>query len=393
MSFRSLILFATSFTLSAAIAGMAVGLPSSRLLSPQHSSELSKDRYSLLLRIRGGSNAIPKKSSKKSSKKAASKKVVIEDDNDEEEAEDKKPAPVSSVESLSTDIMTKKQTPNLLLVDDSLTDEHSTVCLSAAKMSELGLFSGDTVLLKGKKRKDTLAVVDSDDSCPDLKVRMSKVVRSNLRLRLGDSVNVKPFPDVKFAKTVHVLPFKDTIEGLTGDMFEVFVKPYFAGKFRPLRKGDIFFSRGGMRAVEFKVLNIDMGDDVDGEYCVVGPDTEIVCEGESLGRDEDERLNEVGYDDIGGCNKQLSMIRELVELPLRHPQIFRTVGIPPPKGVLLFGPPGSGKTMLARAVAAETGAYLFTLNGPEIMSKLAGESESNLRKVRNTASDQYLLSI
>ena len=121
-------------------------------------------------------------------------------------------------------------------------------------------------------------------------------------------------------------------------------------------------------------------DGEEAEYGIVGPDTEIICEGEALGRDEDERLNEIGYDDIGGCGKQLAQIRELVELPLRHPQIFRSVGIPPPRGVLMYGPPGSGKTIIAKAVAAETGAFFFLLNGPEVMSKLAGESESNLRK-------------
>ena len=76
----------------------------------------------------------------------------------------------------------------------------------------------------------------------------------------------------------------------------------------------------------------------------------------------------------------MAQIRELVELPLRHPQLFKTIGVKPPKGILLYGPPGSGKTLIARAVANETGAFFFVLNGPEIMSKLAGESESNLRK-------------
>merc|ERR1712029_647089 len=91
-------------------------------------------------------------------------------------------------------------------------------------------------------------------------------------------------------------------------------------------------------------------------------------------------LNEVGYDDIGGCRKQMAQVRELVELPLRHPQLFKSIGIKPPRGILLYGPPGTGKTLMARAVANETGAFFFLINGPEIMSKLAGESESNLRK-------------
>lgn len=269
----------------------------------------------------------------------------------------------------------------MLLVDDSLHDDHSTVAISPAKMEELGLFGGDTVLLKGKKRKNTVAVVNADDNVSDTKIRMTKVIRSNLRLRLGDSVTIQAMNDIKFAKSVTVLPFQDSVEGLNGDLFDVFVKPYFLDKFRPLRLNDIFVARGGMRAVEFKVTEIEMKEgEEDSEYCVVGPDTEILCEGEPLGREEDERLNEVGYDDIGGCNRQLAQIRELVELPLRHPQIFRTVGIPPPRGVLMYGPPGSGKTMIAKAVAAETGAFFFLLNGPEIMSKLSGESESNLRK-------------
>ena len=109
-------------------------------------------------------------------------------------------------------------------------------------------------------------------------------------------------------------------------------------------------------------------------------DTVIHCEGEPIKREDEEKMDDVGYDDIGGVRKQLANIRELVELPLRHPQLFKSIGVKPPRGILLFGPPGSGKTLIARAVANETGAFFFLINGPEIMSKLAGESESNLRK-------------
>ena len=110
-------------------------------------------------------------------------------------------------------------------------------------------------------------------------------------------------------------------------------------------------------------------------------DTNYVEEGDAVKReDEEANLNEVGYDDIGGCRKQMAQIRELVELPLRHPQLFKSIGIKPPRGILMYGPPGTGKTLMARAVANETGAFFFLINGPEIMSKMAGESESNLRK-------------
>jgi transitional endoplasmic reticulum ATPase len=116
----------------------------------------------------------------------------------------------------------------------------------------------------------------------------------------------------------------------------------------------------------------------------VRPQAQILIlnsEGDPVKReDEESNLNEVGYDDIGGVRKQMAQIRELVELPLRHPQLFKAIGIKPPRGILMYGPPGTGKTLMARAVANETGAFFFLINGPEIMSKMAGESESNLRK-------------
>eukprot|EP01041_Mallomonas_annulata_P001179 gene1179-2294_t len=274
-----------------------------------------------------------------------------------------------------TGVPGKKRSPNRLIVDEAKNDDNSVICLSPAKMDELQLFRGDTVLIKGKKGRDTVCIVLADDETEDVNVRMNKVVRKNLRVRLGDLVTITSCEDVPYCKKVHILPLDDTIEGVSGNLFDVYLKPYFLEAYRPIRKGDLFLVRQAMHPVEFKVVEMDPPP-----YGVIAPDTEIHCEGEPVKRDDEEKANDVGYDDIGGCRRQMAQIREMIELPLRHPTLFKTLGVKPPRGVLLFGPPGSGKTLIAKAVANETGAFFFLINGPEIMSKMAGESESNLRK-------------
>jgi hypothetical protein len=220
---------------------------------------------SSILSIRGGSS----KSKKSKKVKKTVKEVAVEEEDDSVDdveiddiiAEERKLK--NSKEALATAILSRKMTPNTLLVDDSIVDDHSTISLSKAKIDELGLFDGDIVLLKGKKRKNTIAVVNTDKTVDTNRARMSKVIRSNLRLRLGDAVDVSAMPDVKFAKSVQVLPFKDSVDGINGDLFEVLIKPYFAEKYKPLRLGDTFITRGGMRAVEFKVTAIVGKDDDD----------------------------------------------------------------------------------------------------------------------------------
>lgn len=119
-------------------------------------------------------------------------------------------------EDLATAILKQKSKPNRLLVDDAVNDDNSIVCLSQAKMDELQLFRGDTVLLKGKRRKETVCIVLSDETCPNEKIRMNRVVRNNLRVRLSDVVSIQSCPDVKYGKRVHILPIDDTVEGLSG---------------------------------------------------------------------------------------------------------------------------------------------------------------------------------
>ncbi|KAM3137540.1 AAA ATPase cdc48 [Paramecium bursaria] len=276
---------------------------------------------------------------------------------------------------VSTAILDKKKAPNRLIAEEALQDDNTVVQLSAAKMQELKIFKGAPILIKGKKRKETVCVPIVDNKLDNEKIRMNKVVRKNLRIRLGDVVTIKPLEEVKNFTKIHVLPFDDSIEGITGDLAQTYLIPYFKDAYRPIKKGDYFICRGGFKAVEFKVVATEPGD-----IGIVGPTTTLFTEGEPVKREDEEKLDEVGYDDIGGCRKQMAQIREMIELPLRHPQLFKTLGVKPPRGVLLYGPPGSGKTLIARAVANETGAFFFLINGPEIMSKMAGEAEGNLRK-------------
>ena len=270
-------------------------------------------------------------------------------------------------EDKSTAILNRKRGPNRLLVEEATNDDNSVAVLSQAKMNELNIMRGDSIMIKGKKRRDTICITLVENELEDGKIRLNKIIRKNLRVRLGDLVSIHPVPDISYGKRVHILPIDDTIQGISGNLFETYLKPYFREAYRPVRKGDLFLVRGGFRPVEFKVVEVDPG-----EFVIVAPDTIIHCEGEPVKREDEERADDIGYDDIGGCRRQLAQIREMIELPLRHPNLFKTLGVKPPKGVLLYGPPGSGKTMIARAVANETGAFFFLINGPEIMSKMAG---------------------
>ena len=204
--------------------------------------------------------------------------------------------------------MGKKRSPNRLLVDEATNDDNSVIALSTQKMEELQLFRGDTVLIKGKKGHETVCIVLTDETCEDANVRMNKVVRKNLRVRLGDLVTVNACGDVPYGKRVHVLPLDDTIEGVTGNLFDVYLKPYFLEAYRPVRKGDLFLVRQAMHPVEFKVVETDPAP-----QCIVAPDTVIHCEGEPVKREDEERLDDVGYDDIG-----LISASRRVEAPSLH---------------------------------------------------------------------------
>jgi transitional endoplasmic reticulum ATPase len=233
-----------------------------------------------------------------------------------------------------------------------------------------------------RRGKQTVCVVVPDESLSEDSARLPAVAVKNLKVNPDqDRIVIKQFADIKNAKRVHVLPFKDCLQEFTGDVFETFLKPYFWENYRPVHAGEVFPVHNEELdiTVDFKVMQID---DEDTEFAVVAPESVVYTEGEPLDRlkDDPARSEEIGYDDIGGLSKQISQLRELVELPLRHPEIFSTIGAKPPRGVLLHGPPGCGKTMIGKALATESGAFFFLINGPEVLSGKAGDSESHLRR-------------
>lgn len=276
--------------------------------------------------------------------------------------------------------------------DGIVTNNNSVISLSPRVPETLGLSKGDMVILESDKRRATVCVIKCDFLCSINHIRMNRVVRNNLRARSGDTISIQGCRDIQHGKYIQVVPINDTILGIRGDLLEVYLKPYFGNFNRPVHKDDVFIVRAAMHAVEFKVTETDPRP-----YCIVTPDTVIDCY-PSKRQEKEISLNETGYDDIGGVSKQLAQIKKMIELPLKHSQLLKTIDVKPPRGILLYGPPGTGmikiierffrkrkifilgKTLIGRAVANETGVFLMLIYGPEIMSKSAREAESQLRK-------------
>ncbi|CAF3829439.1 unnamed protein product, partial [Adineta steineri] len=266
----------------------------------------------------------------------------------------------------ATAILNRREPPHRLLVDDSNNHDNTVVTLSQQKMDELQLFRGDTVLLKGKKRRETICIVLADDNCSNERILMNRVVKNNLRVSFGDIVLIEGREDVKYGKRIKVLPIDDTVEGMTENLFEVHLKPYFLEAYRPVRECDTFITRAGMRAVEFKVIETDPSP-----YCIVAPDTVIHYEGDLIKREEEKAsLNEIGYDDIGGLESVKRELQELIQYPIEHPEKFLKFGMTPSRGVLLYGPPGCGKTLLAKAIANECQANFISVKISELLTML-----------------------
>jgi len=263
----------------------------------------------------------------------------------------------------------------VLKVEAALKDD---VGLSKARLSTkarraLNVSPGDIIGIKGKKL--TAAVVwraRPEDEGKDI-IRIDGLIRKNAQVSIGDKVEVFR-ADVKNADAVIIAPaLKEMprIQFATG--IETFIKRALLK--RPVHKGDTIFIPGIAlqgNTLPFKVLNTSPRGIVQ-----IGIDTKIKVSEEPVG--EETAISQVTYEDIGGLKEELARVREIIELPLKHPELFERLGIRPPKGVLLYGPPGTGKTLIAKAVANESGATFVSIQGPEIMNKFYGQSEENLR--------------
>ncbi len=243
----------------------------------------------------------------------------------------------------------------------------------------LGLISGDVVEIKGR-RKSTAAIVwqaHQQDEGLDF-IRVDGWIRQNIGVGIGDRVFVTK-ADVKPAEKVVLAPPPNQRTPISPD-FSEYAKNRLEDK--PLIKGDVVPVPMFGYVFNFIVVQVAPHGVVK-----VTKDTNIMIKNEPVSESM-VKIGEVHYEDIGGLKGEIEKIREMVELPIRYPELFERLGIEPPKGVLLYGSPGTGKTLLAKAVANESDAHFIYISGPELVSKFVGESEERLREIFNEAKEK-----
>ena len=292
--------------------------------------------------------------------------------------------------------------PIKLRVAEALQDDayKGIARIDSEVMKELGIKRGDIVAIKGNR--ETIAIADKayPADVGEGIIRIDGIIRKNARTGVSENVTIGK-AEIKEASKVTVAPAQKGIR-VQGDL-----KPGLLG--RAVVKGDIVVLGGVQRrrdlmSDEFGDMNDIFGNlnemfggmgfgnlggsiqqirfivvnTIPNKPCFISENTELILSNKSVEISE-EKIPQVTYEDIGGLTDEVKKIREMVEVPLKHPEVFERLGIEPPKGVLLHGPPGTGKTLLAKAVATESEANFLLLNGPEIMSKFYGESEKKLR--------------
>ena len=247
-------------------------------------------------------------------------------------------------------------------------------------MGELGISPGDIIEISGDR--DTVAKATPAE-IPSGLIAIDGETRKNADVRIDEKVDVSP-AETEVADSITVAPAQPVrIRGSPGHL-EKRLREALVD--RPVKKGQIFQHSLLNNRLTFVVKSTSpSGAVVVGRNTTVNWDSEPATEEDLEGSSGE--VPDVTYEDIGGLNEELEQVREMIELPLRHPELFEQLGIEPPKGVLLHGPPGTGKTMIAKAVANEVDAHFETVSGPEIMSKYYGESEEQLREIFEEAEE------
>jgi len=249
-------------------------------------------------------------------------------------------------------------------------------------MQKLNIQDGACVEILGKKATGAVAFQSNDGDIGKRIIRMDGLVRGNAGTSLGELVNCKVI-SLKPAKKVAIAPSQKEYKINDPDFLQKTIKEYLINK--PVR-GEDFIKITSEESASFTLAEITfvIVNTLPAGIVKVDYSTNL----EILKRVPDEVSYKevvVSYEDIGGLEDEILRVRELIELPLKHPELFMRLGIEPPKGVLLQGPPGCGKTLLAKAVANESDAFFNPINGPEIMSKFYGESEKKIREIFDVA--------
>jgi transitional endoplasmic reticulum ATPase len=245
------------------------------------------------------------------------------------------------------------------------------VRIDSQSARKIGVTTGDIVEITG--HRTTTAKIWQTHQEDDGKgiIRMDGAIRQNSGASLGDRVRIKK-ADAKPAKKIVIAPTEQQIK--FGDDFAAYIKQRVMMG-RPIITGDIFYLTVLNQPLSFTITSTKP----DGVVTVT-ENTAVEVKAKPMAVATMGGMA-IRYEDIGGLKDEVGRVREMIELPMKHPELFEKLGIKPPKGVLLFGPPGTGKTLLAKAVASESNAHFLHLNGPEIMDKFYGESERKLRDI------------
>jgi transitional endoplasmic reticulum ATPase len=240
-------------------------------------------------------------------------------------------------------------------------------------MDFLKVNPGDIIEIIGKRTSCAVAwPTDEDDKFPDV-VRIDGQTRKNIGSALNDIVKIKKAV-TKVAKTIVLLPVSDVVT--VDKEFTDFVKNRLKGL--PFCQGDEISVMILGNSMDFKISKTTPKGIV-----TIDRTTEFSISSDKI----TDKKARVTYDEVGGLRNEIKVMREIVELPLRHPEIFERLGIEPHSGILLYGPPGCGKTLIAKVLASEAEANMYSINGPEIMNKYYGETEAKLRDIFKEAKD------